>query len=66
MTKLLKINVGPTDSFLRIFAGLVLLAFLFVGLRIDWAWVGAILILTGMTRRCPAYLIAGIDTAQPK
>jgi Protein of unknown function (DUF2892) len=62
MIRLLKINVGPADAFLRVFGGLVIFAFLFAGLSIDWAWVGAILLLTGAMRRCPVYLIAGINT----
>jgi hypothetical protein len=66
MTKLLGINVGPTDAFLRVFGGLLIFAFLFLGLRVDWAWVGAILLLTGAIRRCPVYLIAGINTAHAK
>jgi hypothetical protein len=60
--KLFDINVGPGDAFLRVFAGLILLAFLFVGLKATWGWIGAILIATGTTRRCPAYLMAGINT----
>jgi hypothetical protein len=66
MAKLLEVNVGPTDAFLRVFGGLLIFAFLFLGLRIDWAWVGAILLLTGTLRRCPVYLIAGINSAQTK
>jgi hypothetical protein len=56
------INVGPNDAFLRIFAGLILLAFVLIGLEIAWAWIGVALILTGSARRCPAYLLAGIST----
>jgi len=60
--KLFDINVGANDAFLRIFAGFVLLAFVFVGLKMTWGWIGIILIVTGATRRCPAYLMAGINT----
>lgn len=59
---LFNINVGPNDAFLRGFAGLILLAFLVVSQNIAWGWIAAILLLTGLTRRCPAYLLAGINT----
>jgi hypothetical protein len=55
-------NVGPNDGFLRVLAGITLLASVFVGLETSWAWVDAVLILTGSTRRCPVYLLAGINT----
>jgi Protein of unknown function (DUF2892) len=55
-------NVGPNDGFLRVLAGMTLLASVFVGLETPWAWVAAALILTGATRRCPVYLVAGINT----
>jgi hypothetical protein len=60
--KLFNINVGPNDAFLRVFTGLILIAFVFIGLKMTWGWIGLILILTGATRRCPAYLMAGINT----
>jgi Protein of unknown function (DUF2892) len=60
--KLFNINVGPNDAFLRVFAGLILLAFVLIGLEMAWGWIGIALILTGATRRCPAYLLAGIST----
>jgi Protein of unknown function (DUF2892) len=60
--KLFNINVGPNDAFLRIFTGFILIAFVFIGLKMTWGWIGVILILTGATRRCPAYLMAGINT----
>ena len=64
MMKLLAINVGPTDAFLRILVGLVLLTGIFLGLETGWAIVGLILVLTGALRRCPAYWLAGINSHQ--
>jgi hypothetical protein len=59
--KRFNMNVGPNDGFLRVLAGITLLASVFVGLETSWAWVAAVLILTGSTRRCPVYLLAGIN-----
>lgn len=60
--KLININVGPNDAFLRIIAGLILIAFVVIGLKLTWGWIGIILIVTGAVRRCPVYLMAGINT----
>jgi Protein of unknown function (DUF2892) len=62
--KWLAINVGPTDAFLRILLGLLLLVGTKFGLETGWAIVGLILVITGALRRCPAYLLAGINGAQ--
>jgi hypothetical protein len=62
LMKRFNVNVGPNDGFLRVLAGVTLLASVFVGLEMTWAWVAVLLVLTGITRRCPVYLIAGINT----
>lgn len=59
---LFKINVGSNDAFFRILAGLLLLGLVFAGQKILWAWAGAVLLISGVTRRCPVYLLAGINT----
>ncbi|MDE3104383.1 MAG: DUF2892 domain-containing protein [Acidobacteriota bacterium] len=57
-------NVGSSDRALRILAGLVLLASVpFV--HGAWRWLalpGAVLLVTGLARVCPAYLPFGIRT----
>ncbi|SON53987.1 hypothetical protein HDIA_0446 [Hartmannibacter diazotrophicus] len=72
-------NVGSFDRTLRIVAGLVLLAVALLpplahmspiaGLG-AWKWllavVGAVLLLTGIVRVCPAYLPFGINTGRRK
>lgn len=63
MMKWFSVNVGPTDAFLRILVGLLLLAGLLLGLETGWAIVGLVLVITGTSRRCPAYLLAGINGA---
>jgi hypothetical protein len=64
MMKWLAINVGSTDAFLRILVGLLLLAGILLGLETGWAIVGLVLVITGALRRCPVYLLAGINGAQ--
>ena len=59
---LFRVNVSSNDAFFRILGGLLLLALLLIDPRIQWAVIGAVLIITGMTRRCPVYLLAGIDS----
>ncbi|MFW5654735.1 MAG: YgaP family membrane protein [Roseicyclus sp.] len=66
-----RINVGRADQVLRVVLGLVLLGF---ALLCPWAaslgpWVtwpsgliGAVLLVTGLTRRCPGYALIGTRT----
>lgn len=60
-------NVGTLDRIARIVLGLVLLAYAlklgFPDTRWNWVgWIGAVPILTGLFRYCPAYRLAGIRT----
>ncbi len=57
-------NVGNVDRMLRIIAGLAILSLVFF---IDsslrwWGLIGLVLLVTGLTRRCPAYSLFGIDS----
>ena len=67
-------NVGSTDRMIRLILGVVLLAVgllplagipVIAGLG-NWHWavaaVGAVLVLTGTVRVCPAYSLLGIST----
>lgn len=60
----MKINVGNADRVIRIVVGLALLSLFFVaegGAR--WlGLIGVVLLATGLTRRCPAYSLLGMDT----
>ena len=55
-------NVGNLDRGLRVIAGLVLLALVFVGPQTPWGWIGLVPLLTGLAGRCPAYSIFGLNT----
>ena len=55
-------NVGTADRALRIVAGIVLLSLAFFGPKTPWGYLGILPLLTGLTRRCPAYSIFGWST----
>lgn len=55
-------NEGSLDRLLRIIAGLVLIALVFVGPQTPWGWVGIVPLLTGLVGFCPLYTVLGIRT----
>ncbi|MBF0110325.1 MAG: DUF2892 domain-containing protein [Magnetococcales bacterium] len=58
----MKANVGGIDRILRIVAGLVLIALVFVGPQTPWGWIGIIPLATGLMKFCPFYPIIGLNT----
>lgn len=50
-------NVGNTDRLIRIVVGLVLIGLAASGMVGAWGWIGIILLVTGIFRFCPAYLL---------
>lgn len=64
----MKMNVGSTDRVLRVVAGIVLLALVFV-LEGNARWLGLIGIVplaTGLFRFCPVYALFGLNTCPMK
>ena len=64
-------NVGGTEQLIRIILGIVLLAagyfhYLSGTMAIIAYVVGAIALLTGLIRFCPAWSLFGINTCAPK
>ncbi|GAB6047864.1 DUF2892 domain-containing protein [Methyloparacoccus murrellii] len=55
-------NVGKTDKYLRIGAGLGLLALALSGIIGVWGYIGIVPLLTGLLNTCPAYSLLGINT----
>lgn len=55
-------NEGTIDRGLRIVAGLVLIALVFVGPQTPWGWVGLVPLLTGLVGFCPLYRVLGLNT----
>lgn len=58
----MKGNVGGFDRWIRIFLGLAIVSFAFIGPKSPWAWLGLIPFFTGVLRLCPIYALFGIDT----
>lgn len=59
-------NVGTWDRTLRIALGLGLLSLVFIGPQTPWGLVGLIPLITGLSRFCPAYRVAGVSTCSFK
>lgn len=57
-------NEGKIDRLLRIVAGLVLIALVFVGPQTPWGWVGLVPLLTGLVGYCPVYSLIGLNTCR--
>lgn len=59
-------NVGGVDKVLRIVAGLILIALVFVGPQTPWGWIGLVPLVTGLVGFCPLYKIIGLNTCPVK
>lgn len=57
-------NENGFDRFVRIIAGLVLLALVFTGPKTQFGWIGLVPLLTGLFGFCPAYMLFGISTCR--
>ena len=60
----MKKNIGAADKWIRIAAGIVLLALIFV-IKSDWRWlglIGVILLGTAFLNFCPLYKLLGLST----
>jgi hypothetical protein len=59
-------NVHPIDQFVRLILAIVLLQAGYFWLGQPWHWVayavGAVMLLTGLSRRCPLYGLLGVRT----
>lgn len=60
------INVGGVDRFIRIVAGLALIALAFTGTIGAWGYIGVVPLFTGIFRVCPAYSLLGLSTCPMK
>jgi hypothetical protein len=55
-------NIGALDRMLRIVAGIVLIAMVFVGPQTPWGWIGLVPLVTALIGWCPAYRLVGLST----
>jgi hypothetical protein len=58
---MIKQNIGTIDGWIRVIAGLTVIA---VGILIGswWGALGLVLLVTAIAGRCPFYSLAGIST----
>lgn len=59
-------NEGTLDRTVRTVVGLVLISLAFIGPQNPWFLLGAIPLITGLSGRCPAYRIFGVNTCSRK
>lgn len=57
----MKANVGGLDKWIRIVAGLALIAWALTGGPV-WAWIGVVPLVTGLFNFCPLYRLIGFNT----
>lgn len=55
-------NVGQTDRLFRILIGVGILAFFIIGTWSAWAYLGVLLLVTGVIGYCPLYSFFRINT----
>jgi hypothetical protein len=61
-----KANEGTVDRAVRVVAGLVGIALVFVGPQTPWGWLGLVPLATGVIGFCPAYTLVGLNTGAKK
>ncbi len=62
----MKQNIGSIERVLRIVAGLIAIALVFVGPATPWGWLGLVLLATGLAGWCPPYALLGISTCKTR
>jgi hypothetical protein len=58
----MKTNVGGIDRILRVAVGALLIVLAALNVIGPWGYIGVVLVLTGLFRFCPAYLLLGISS----
>jgi hypothetical protein len=62
----MKANVGGIDRILRIAVGALLIVLAALNVIGVWGYIGAVPVLTGLFRFCPAYALLGLNTCPMK
>ncbi len=58
----MNINIGSVDRIARIVIGLLLVILAATGTLGAWAWIGVVLLVTGLLRFCPIYSLFGFSS----
>lgn len=59
----MKANVGGFDKWIRVVAGLALIAWALTGGPV-WAWIGVVPLATGLFNFCPLYRLIGVNSCR--
>ena len=62
----MKLNVGGIDRFIRIVAGVALIALTLTGTIGWWGWLGVVPLATGLIGWCPPYAMLGLSTCRTR
>jgi len=62
----MKTNMGTADRAIRVIAGVILIALVFIGPQTAWGWIGLVPLLTALAGTCPAYSLLGINTCKAR
>jgi hypothetical protein len=57
-------NVGNAERAIRVTAGLFIISLAFWGPQSNWAFLGALPIITGLAGWCPLYSLLGVSTCK--
>lgn len=60
----MKKNIGTVERVIRIVAGAGITSLAFFGPQTPWAYLGLILVGTGLIGWCPPYAVLGISTCK--
>jgi hypothetical protein len=60
----MKQNVGSADRTVRIVLGLAIVSLAFWGPKSPWAYLGLILVITGLIGYCGLYTLLGMSTCK--
>ncbi len=60
------VNTGNLDRGARVVLGGALVALTAIGTLPVWGYIGVVPLLTGLSGRCPAYSLLGVNTCSMK
>jgi len=58
-------NIGNIDRIIRLIVGLALIIWVVTGGPV-WAWIGLVVLATGVFKFCPVYRLLGINSCGVK
>lgn len=59
---MMKTNLNTLDRWLRVVVGALIFSLGFWGPQTPWAWLGLVLVVTGLVGHCPIYTLLGLSS----